>query len=546
MREDASFLKKRSQKLLQFGSNDPQSASSQNKSFLVLFFKKELLLCLLCLIFFAWRAHHGLRYATFGDETMHFVGAQVLLSGGILYRDFIEVHGPLAYAIPQAYGAIFGWREPLNARAIMIVLTLGAAASVAFGACLRGAWERLLALALFLGLTTTVWLIQGLCLYDYQPVSGALLLIGVALGVAPWWVGEVPGSRALFAAGLCFGLVPFVAFSYGPPSVLLLASAAWAMARGKHWRAMGVMAGGVFTAAAVTLCWMLRYADLRGYVVFHFIHAMVDFGPYLQYGPIAALKVLRLSAAPDWLVQSLAVVAGGIGFAALLVVGRRGGVVPLLLGLAGVVEANGRASNGFQNGAFVLLAFGVCALALPPLPRRAGLAAVPMVRNGGVAAVALLITGAELVARHARASPQAFLRADLRDLPKFSLARSDVSWAVKVREVSAPGEPILAVPFYPDIYFRVGRPPMRRYVYYLPWDADYARHPWLGIAHDLCADVKRDPPPVIYDNFWVVWGSFDPRQYMACLTPILATMYRPMPGEPDFYVRADRVARLQK
>jgi hypothetical protein len=520
-----------------------------NKSFLVLFFKKERLafsLCLLCLIFFAWRAHHGMDFTTFGDETMHFVGGQVLLNGGILYRDFIEVHGPLTYAIPQAYGAIFGWREPLHARAIMIVLTLGAGAAVAFGASLRATWERLLGFAISLGLTTTVWLIQGLCFYDYQPLSGALLLIGLALGVAPWWVGEVPGSRALFVAGMCIGFVPFIAFSYGPPSVLFLASAAWAMARGKRWRAMALMAGGVFAAMAVTLCWMLRYADFRGYLVFHFIHAIVDFGPYVQYGPLAALNVLRVHAAPDWLVQSLAVVVGGIGFAVLLVTGRRGGLVPLLLGLAGVVQANGRGSIGFQNGAFVLLVFGVLALAIPPLPRRRGLAPKPALLSGCVVAVALVIASAELVERHAASSPHGLLRADMRDLPRSSLARSDASWAIKVREVSAPGEPILVVPFQPDIYFEVGRPPMRRYVYYLPLDADYARRPWLGIARDLCDDIKRDPPPVIYDNFWVVWGLYDPRQYMACLTPILTSRYQPMPGEADFYVRTDRIARLKK
>jgi hypothetical protein len=515
---------------------------------LVLFFKKELLavlLCLSCLLFFAWRARHGLVYSTFGDESMHFVGAQVLLAGGILYRDFIEVHGPLAYAIPQAYGAIFGWREPLHARAIMIVLTLAAGAAVACGASLRGAWERLLGLAIFLGLTTTVWLVQSLCLYDYQPLSGALLLIGLALGVAPWWVGEAPRPRALFAAGLCFGFVPFIAFSYGPPVVLFLASAAWAMARGGQWRAMRVLAGGVCAAAALTLCWLFRYADFRGYLVFHFIHAIVDFGPYTTYGTLAALHALRLAAAPDAIVQSLAVAAGGLGFAAFLVTGWGCGMVPLSLGLAGVIAANGRGSAGFQNGAFVLLAFGVCALALPPLPRRAGLALSPAVNIGGVAAAALLIAGAELAARQARGSPQGFLRSDLRDLPPATLARSDAPWAVKIRQVTAPGEPILVVPFQPDIYFQAGRPPMRRYVYYLPLDADYARHPWLGITRDLCADVARDPPPVIYDNFWVVWDRYDPRQYMACLTPILARMYRPMPGELKLYVRADRLSRLR-
>jgi hypothetical protein len=33
---------------------------------------------------------------------------------------------------------------------------------------------------------------------------------------------------------------------------------------------------------------------------------------------------------------------------------------------------------------------------------------------------------------------------------------------------------------------------------------------------------------------------------MACLAPILSQDYTPMPGEKDFYVRNDRMARLPK
>ena len=167
-------------------------------------------------------------------------------------------------------------------------------------------------------------------------------------------------------------------------------------------------------------------------------------------------------------------------------------------------------------------------------------------RAAWIAAMLVGIAGAEAAARHASSSPHGYFRKQLKDLPPATLAQSDAPWARQVRLAADPGEPMLAVPFEPSLFLLAGRPPMNRYVYYLPWDADYTRHPWLGIQHDLCADVERNPPPVIYDNGWIVWDKYDPAKYMACLTPILARQYRPMPDAPHFFVRADRAARVGK
>jgi hypothetical protein len=87
---------------------------------------------------------------------------------------------------------------------------------------------------------------------------------------------------------------------------------------------------------------------------------------------------------------------------------------------------------------------------------------------------------------------------------------------------------------------------MPGYVLYLPWDADYAASPWFGVQHDLCADLRRRPPPVIYDNNWMVWSRYDPRVYMACLTAVLHELYVPAPDVANFYIRKDRVAAWGK
>ncbi len=505
-------------------------------------------LLLAALVLFGRRAKHGMRYPLFGDESMHFVGAQMLSRGGILYRDFIEVHGPLAYALPQAYGALFGWAEPLHARIIPVGLTLAAGAAVTASPSLRGAWERIAALAIFLGLSSTVWLVQSLCLYDYQLPAGALLLICAALFTVPAWFDAPIRCAAAFTAGACAVLACFIAFSYGPAALLFLASGAAALWLHGRGRGLRMVAAGALAAAALMLAWMVRYADFRGYLVWHVIHAIVDFGPYLHFGPAAALTVLWQPIHRDTVAEAIGT---AFGLAALLslaasFVARRPVLLPFLLGAAGLVMVNPRGSPGFQNGGFMIVSFGLAALAFAALPRRLNLRAAPTTRIAFAAAMAICIAGAEAAARHATSSPHGYTRKDVKNLWPATLAQTDALWAQQVRRVTDPDERMLALPFEPSLYLLAGRLPMNRYVYYLPWDADYAKHPWLGLAHDICTDLPRDLPPVIYYNGWTVWGRYDPAKYMACLQPILAAKYRPMPDAPYFFVRADRVGRLGK
>jgi hypothetical protein len=505
-----------------------------------------LLLMVCCAVFFAWRARHGMRYRGFGDETMHFLGAQVIQKGGLLYRDFIDLHGPLTYAIPQLYGVLFGWAAPTHARAIMVALTLTAAGAIIASRCLSARWERIVAGAVFLGLITPFWLVQSLCLYNYQPVCGALFMVAMACFVIPAWFGERVPPSAAFLAGFCLAATPFLTFSYGPAAVLLFVSGVWASWATHEPVPFRALLAGVAVLVCGMAGWLLVYADPLGYLVFHFIHGIVDFGPYLNYGMGFAVLGLWMPVAPGTLAQDAASVCAGVGLLALAWSGaaRRATALPFAIGVAGIILTNPRGSETLQDGTFLFVAFGTAALGLARLPRGLGWQIPEAARAGYVLLLGLVVAGVELVARHATSSPQGFTRAEMHTLLPESLAPGEEPWAVQIRRVTSPDERILAVPYNPDVYAIAGRLPINGYLYYLPWDADYARHPWFGLQHDLCADIRRNPPPVIYDNQWRVWGRWDPKQYMACLTPILAAQYRLMPGETDFYVRLDRVNRL--
>jgi hypothetical protein len=503
-------------------------------------------------VLFAIRAWHGLHFDTFGDETLHILGAQASQAGGILYRDFIELHGPLAYALPTLFGSLFGWAEPLHVRILPIALTLAAGAAVYGCNALCGAWERITAASLFLGLVATIWLVQGLYLADYQPEAGAFLLIGFAQFTLPALYAAEIAPASLFIAGLSVALTPFVAFSYGPAAVLFALSGASAVWHSGTLRPLRLFCIGALAGTAATLAWMAYHVDFRGYAAFHFMESLIDFRPYQSIERANPLTILWQPLHPYNVVEAMGT-AAFVTAAMIVGVGRvvarterQVPVTAFVFAMAGLILTNPRGSPIFQNAAFMITAFGFFAIMAVRAARAAGLSQAAWARTIWTGAAALVVAGAEFGAREAVTTPGHYTRAQLPGLPAASLAQSDAPWARQVRMVTDPSERMLAVPYAPDLYLLAGRAPMLGFVFYLPWDADYARHPWFGVQHDLCAALKRNPPPVIYDNGWVVWNLYDPARYIACLRPILATQYTPMPGAPSFYVRTDRMARLSR
>jgi hypothetical protein len=200
-----------------------------------------------------------------------------------------------------------------------------------------------------------------------------------------------------------------------------------------------------------------------------------------------------------------------------------------------------RASLSFQDDAFVLLGFATAAMGFARLPRIFGLARGAWSHAAWVAAFGVTIAAAEFAARAALTSPDGYTRSRLVLQRPAHLVQSNAEWAHRLRHAVAPNEPILALPTMPGIYIGAGRLPMPGINYYLPWDADYARQPWFGRGRDICAALRRAPPPVIYDTNWVVWGLYAPKDYMPCVDALLTLAYTRENAASDFYIRNDRL-----
>jgi len=503
-----------------------------------------IMLAVLAAYFFAVRVWHGMRFVGFVDESEHLLGGKMLNEGAILYRTFVTQHGPATFMLTQAYGAMFGWRHANGARVISAALAIGAASCVATTPALPDRIARLWAAALFLGLTASVWILQGLYLVNYHAIGGFLLVAALALFVVPAWFGA-PVSRARAGlAGACCTLVIATAYSFGPAIVLLGASALWATALRPASATGRTFIAGAALAAFYVLAWLLVFGDLLGYLAFHFAENQFVF---VHFMPFTFANFLR-SLVPSWqpwaLVQSFAVLCCAVSFCLLLLIDlvppRKRLAGPILLGLAGVLALDARGSLYFQNGSFLVSSIGVLSMALPAAMIRFMPAPGPVGITAGTLLMGLGLAGTELAGRHAVSSPVTATRAEIVAMPRVSIGMLTAPEFVRIRELVRPDEHILAVPYAPGLYMAADRKPMDRYFYYLPWDAAYAKAPWFGRTHDLCVDLPKAPPRLIYLDRYVIWDRYDIRDYATCLFAFLKAHYRRQADFPDLFVRADQ------
>lgn len=486
---------------------------------------------------FALRIHQGIWSHAFGDESEHLLGAQMLAAGGVLYRTYIDAHGPVVFMLTQLYGALFGWAHPNWARLISAVLASAAGAAIVSAPFLPGRVARFAAATLYFGLTATVWLPQALYMVNYHPIAGWLLLIGLAWFVVPAWLGShVSGPAALFS-GACFALTACVAYSL-VPSVLLLGLSGMLSARG---RALPFIAGGAAGALGV-LAWLLRFGDLTGLAAFHFAANQFFYAKYIGFGPGNFFRSLVPSARPEAIVHDVALLCCAWAFLVLVAVGKfsRGRLLSVVMGFAGVLLLDARGLTGFQDGTFLVASIGLAAMATGSLP----LVATAW-RSGAALGCALgalaFCAGAEFVVRtEAVSSPGGLTHRQFRAMAPADLGLQYGPMFEKVRALVRRDERILALVYDPGFYLAAGRLPMDKYYEYLPWDADYAKAPWFGRGHDLCADLQKLPPPLVYFDNWTVWGRYRPSDYMPCVLNILARDYVRQTDFPTLYVRKDR------
>ena len=500
-----------------------------------------LLMALLILVFIR-RSVFGWTFNSFPDEAGHMLGALALHAGDTLYGTYVDAHGPTVFMLTHLYGVLSGWSDITYARSICTVLALLAGLSIVCSGALRGGLQRCLGAALFFGCLAVVWLPHYLYIDNYHAIGGMLSAVALALGVVPAWRGHA-GMKAIFLAGGFLGFTAFTAYSYWPSIALFSGSLLLSIERAERRRAALWLAAGGTTATIIVLLWLARFGSITGYIAYHIVANQRDYAPYMA----PMLTEFLFSFVPQTAPFSRGHMVGLFCFLAALAIaiaqaladplapGRRATVV--LLGFAGLALLNVRGGLGFVDGAFLVAAITAVSLVLPPALASLPTRAAPALLAPSILAVGLL--AAELFVRGAAIS-----RSQVLASWPFHYLPDSQPISQEVRRIVGPNERFLALVYTPGFFLSSGRLPMAKYHEYLPWEAEYARHPWGGHVRDLCVDFSQTLPPLVSFDNWTVWDKYPPSKFMSCVLRTLAESYQRDIRFPSLYVRRDRAAAL--
>jgi MFS family permease len=508
-------------------------------------------LALSTLAFFLLRSRHGLWFVPFVDETEHLLGGRFLDNGGRLYQTYIDSHGPVIFMLTQLYGDFAGWSAPNYARLICSGMFILAAATLAASPALHDRTQRLWAASLFLGMCSSVWLVQGFYFVSYYPVAGALAAMCLGSFVAADWLEGRQSVVSAAVGGTTMTLLFFTAYSYGPSAILFGLSGGLATWRRGNHRAIRHFLTSAVVATLLVLIWLLLYGDIVGYVTFHIAFNQTAYAAFIPLTPAHFLLSLSPNFGAAGIVNTIGVAACVIScllFLALTIPAqpRQRQKLPIVLAHLGVLFLNLRGMTTFQDGTFLVAAFGLLSIAVPlslahigPPERRAVIV--------GSLVVILIIASSEIAARRARSTPVDLTRSQLAAQPKSRVAlRLEIPIMERLRQVLGPRERVLALPYWPDFYWNLDRMPMESFYEYLPWDAVYAHAPWFGRKRDWCIALEKSPPAMIALQDALVWGRFSIWQYAPCLRDVLAKSYQTVPGFASLYLRNDRYSEFRK
>ena len=503
--------------------------------------------CLFTIVWLGRSFVDGMSFFTFLDESAQVLGGRSLDAGGVLYHSFIDSHGPFIFALAQAYGAVFGWSIPSGVRGTNIVLTVVAALMVASSSALAGARARLWAVSLFCGLLAVVWLRQGFYQFSFYPISGAIASIALAGSVIPACLARRAGLVPALVSGLAVVCLVANAYSFAPSAILFAVSAMLGPSpAGRRGGLEGFLAG--LAIGLTAFCGYMRaYADIHGYLAFHFAENQFVYAHYIGASAAQFWRSLLPSLTQSDRVHAIAISAAAFGAMALLIrsvrstQGRPRQLLSAGAMLVGLMLLNGRGATTFQDGTFLYAAMTVFSISIADLlAAQSWLPTVP-----GTVATAMPVGLAMLIARSALYAPLGTTGETLaRMSPSAIPGESDAPVYRLIRRVAASNERILVLSYDPEFYQRADRLPMDGFYAYFKWDADYARAPWFGRPHDLCAALEAAPPPIIKLDEAGTWG-YRPRAYIPCLDTILRTRYVEQSGIPGWsghlYVRTDRL-----
>jgi hypothetical protein len=530
-----------------------QSSLTQNSQWL-LFLLDALLIGIVLRFLFV--GYDGLFLLEFGDESEKYVAARMLLEGKRLYTEIFSHHGPLLYMFTHVYAGLIDSSQFNWARAIQVILASASALSIYLSPVLTSRAVRHWAVAIYIGMLSSVWLVQSLNMLLYHSVAGFLFVIVLSQMVLPALLGCRVSFFQLALSVFCMAMACFSAYVYLPSAALffLVYLVSYFQSRSDNTRTSNswfAIVSGVAIALVVVVTWLYLYGDIKGYLVYHLYFNQKIYSSFLWWlSPTSVVHNLTISLTPsDYVkiaINGLLLCSSSMLLAPVFFEKKPKArfILSLLILLAGMFYLNPRGDGSFRNGALLVatLAFFAitAAMTIDYYYRKNLLAPVVflLIFTGS------LIVALEIIARSAKSSPHEMDR----EVYSTSYVKLATDWSDRykfIRLVVSDNEKMLVLPFGYGEYIFSDRMPATGQASYLPWAAAYKRNPIDGYKMDICNDLRANLPPLIIYDSWLIWEKYQLPEYEPCIMEIFFEHYTSWNKHPELYIRNDRFTELR-
>ncbi|MFT9399425.1 hypothetical protein [Acetobacter sp.] len=486
-------------------------------------------------VLFAVSAVKGIGSPSFGDESGHMLGAFAVARGDILYQDYIDAHGPFIYMLTWVPALFVGFHYAYLLRCVSIFIVLITTLSLYYSPLFKTQNSRFLGMAFWLGSLSFFWVTQGLNMASYWTLGGGLIAIILSSSVLPAILNEPSNQKLCFMGGASLLFLCLTAYSFTPAAILLFAALCFAPTADRKKTIIYTLYG-VLSAGGVFLIWMLSCGDIEGYIIYHFILNQFYYAHYISFGLSPLFQSLIPSFTPQSVMNSLGTLSFYVAVPFLFIKSRF--KIPFVLTAVALLITQIRGGTEFQDGTFLMGSLILLTLT------------TVYVMKDKVLFTSILIPALWAVfyagQHHAIFSPYGMSEKDMnnRGLHLFR-ENSSIGFSQIIQVYTNKNERILVIPYNPDVYIYSGRLSMKKYHEYLPWEADYAKHPWGGYERDICQDLLHKPPPVIYFDHYKVWGQWSAYDFIPCLNMQLTENYQQSTENLSLYIRKDRFLEHQ-
>lgn len=509
-----------------------------------------LLVLAIGLVIFLREAALGLNLFEFADETEKFVAAQMIEQGQRLYRDIFAHHGPVAYMIAHLYTILVSRNDFTHLRIFLAFLALLSSVALYCSPVFKTTVARVWSVAAYLLLLSSVWILQGMHMLLYQQIGGFLLTITVFHVFAPLFYEVQLKRSGVVASGVAVVVSCFSAYAFGPSAVMLVVASTillFATGESGEWRKVVFpFITGILLGLSAILLWMLLFADVKGFYIYHFFFNQHIYTQYIRFSPTSIFNNFTVSFAHDAVVHTIALTLSGVWAVFFLVSSLRTSpariitakLLALFIFIGSVGYLNPRGEAGFQDNAFIIVNFAVFVLvagiALGRYAEKSSLGKTTC--TSGLILLIVLLIGQGT--RHALSSPHRINRNEWSN-HLFLIKPEEGGVYEFVRSLTNKEGGLLCLIFNPIHYIKADRLPASGHYYYLPWQATYNRKPVAEYKIDICSDIQSHNPGVIWFDNWKVRGFIPLEKYGACILSIMKKNYIRLSSKSQLYVRKD-------